>query len=211
MPKVYSLCAAVFLCTAVLAMKAHGDEAAAEAILQEPSTSSSAETEIRPPEPAAALPPAAAAPETGAMLDLAAEPAAQLTPPPAVRSEQAAGQTKNNLYEGKDSFIAPLKWRADGMILGSRDEKTMMSEGDVVYISINAFQIETGTECLIYRRIEKVKNPRTRQPMGVKLQLVGKLKITGDIGKDSATARIIGSREPIEKGDELRIVADKGR
>jgi hypothetical protein len=104
-------------------------------------------------------------------------------------------------YYSSDSFVAPVDWVAEGMIVRDRDKKLMISEGDTVFVNIGADRASPGTRYQICRRGEKMKDMTTGDVIGYEVRIVGALELTAEIGPEISTAKIINSREPLEIGD----------
>lgn len=105
------------------------------------------------------------------------------------------------------SMIVPLDWKEDGMIIGEKDDKMMISEGDIIYINCGLDKVNPGVKCEVYRRIDKVKDVKDKNKyIGYEVRRIGKIEITEYVSKDTATARVLLSSEPIEKEDIIKIL-----
>ncbi len=111
-------------------------------------------------------------------------------------------------YEDKeDTFIAPLDWEYDGIILRSKERKMLLSAySDFVFIDCGKDKgVVYGMRFNIYRKGKTVKHPRTKKLLGIRIRKVGVLEVKQDIREDNATAQIINAREPIKIGDLIKI------
>ncbi|MBU0952756.1 MAG: hypothetical protein KKH91_08050 [Elusimicrobia bacterium] len=121
-----------------------------------------------------------------------------------LKKEESKPKAKNKYFESK-SFVVPLDFQMDGKIVGTKDDKTLISQGDVVYVDIGANNdIKKGTRCNIYRKKEKIRNSNG-DAIGYQIIRLGILQLTENINEDSATAVIYKSYEPIVKGDYIQI------
>jgi len=110
-------------------------------------------------------------------------------------------------YMDSASMVVPKDWVVDGIIVGEKDKKLMISAGDTVYVNLGKEKVKSGTLCMIYRKIGKIKNPNdTGSSLGYEIRRVGKLEITNETGQGVSSARIVVSYEPISNGDGIKIV-----
>ncbi|MCK5533604.1 LysM peptidoglycan-binding domain-containing protein [bacterium] len=122
--------------------------------------------------------------------------------------EQVAETAAAEQYEDKeDTFLAPLDWEYDGIIIRSKERKMLLSAyTDDVFIDCGRDKgVVSGMRFNIYRKSKTVKHPRTKKVLGVQMRKVGVLEVKHDIQEDNATAQIINSREPIKIGDLIKI------
>lgn len=111
-------------------------------------------------------------------------------------------------YEDKeDTFIAPSDWEYDGIIIRAKERKMLLSAySDFVFIDCGRDKgVVYGMRFNIYRKGKRVKHPRTKKVLGIKMKKVGVLEVKQDIQEDNATAQIINAREPIKIGDLIKI------
>ena len=100
-------------------------------------------------------------------------------------------------------FITDMKLEGLGEIVGAREEKMMLSEGDEVYVIFKPYvKAEEGEEFTIFRMGEEVIHPVTKKSLGRKVLILGRIVIEGKKG-EAKTARITLSYAPIRKGDRL--------
>lgn len=132
-----------------------------------------------------------------------AAPVETVVPVPA--SAPAVSRAAQPRPFGADGFVVPQHWNGDGYIVGDKDKKLMISDGDTVFLSLGAGLVTTGTRCTIYRRLKKVRNPDDGTLLGVEVRVLGTLEITHADSPDASTARVTNSREPISVGDIVRI------
>ncbi|MFH1258359.1 MAG: LysM peptidoglycan-binding domain-containing protein [Elusimicrobiota bacterium] len=139
---------------------------------------------------------------------------AQVTEEPPVVEKEA--QKKSSLLSGSEdksketkvfgrSFIIPKDWVFDGYICGDREDKVMISQGDVVYLDIGkSGKIKPKEKGVVYRRERDVFSPETGELLGEMIKEIGTLEVAEEVQEKTATARINLSREPIQVGDIVR-------
>jgi hypothetical protein len=95
--------------------------------------------------------------------------------------------------------------KTDGKIIGSKDQKSMLGEGDTVYlVSLNE-EFIPGKEWIVYKIAKNVYHPKTGQYLGDLVDVTGIVKII-EVDKKMATAQITRSKEPIFKEDKIALV-----
>lgn len=95
--------------------------------------------------------------------------------------------------------------KPDGEIVGSKDQKMMMGQGDIVYLTSFKNELVPGKEWIVYKVIKNVYHPKTGRYVGDLVDVTGIVKIT-EVNKKIATAEIIRSRDPIFLNDQLALV-----
>lgn len=106
--------------------------------------------------------------------------------------------------ETANSFVAGADWEFDGFVAGGQDEavKSMFYQGDTIYLNIGSQQgLNSGERVLLYRRGNKVKDPRSGRFMGFEVRLAGIAQVTDRIDGNTCSVRIIKSNEAVEIGD----------
>lgn len=106
---------------------------------------------------------------------------------------------------GRHGFISVKDVEGDGMIIGSKAEGLLLSQGDMVYISLRkGTAVKEGDKFNIFTTTDKVKHPVTEKPMGFLTDIIGALEVT-KVEKDGViTARIEKSYKEISKGARLK-------
>ncbi|UCD84635.1 MAG: LysM peptidoglycan-binding domain-containing protein [Deltaproteobacteria bacterium] len=168
------------------------------------------------PAAAVGLPAAAAAPEEGLMptgveeLPLGEEMPAELpkeemvVSPLVVELEKKEGTVYYSRM-GSAGFISLEELAAAGLILGSKEEKLMLGEGDSVYLNLgDASGIAVGDKFTIYTVSKKVNHPVTRRTMGYKIKILGGLEVMELNGENVSTATIFRSYDVISRGNWIR-------
>ena len=108
-------------------------------------------------------------------------------------------------YMNAQGFIAPVDWKIDGMIIGEKDKKLLISAGDTVYVNIGKDKLNPGDKCMVFRKIGKIKDPRTGKLAGIEVHKIARIEITEEIGAQSSSARVILSFESMKVGDIVKI------
>ncbi len=186
--------------------------------------------------PAAALPPEDAVPamesETVAETAMPMKAAASLparapiasapVPVPEVEAEDVpeaeavpVGRVKATAVSGAgfmggtaDTLLAGPDWEYDGYILRDREQKIMISQGDVVYVNVGASAgIEPRMTAHVYRLGKKVNDPFLKKDAGKMLKRVGTIMVTGQVSDEGCTAVVLASMEPIHVGDLIKFAA----
>jgi len=98
-------------------------------------------------------------------------------------------------------FVAGLDYRGIGTILDSKEGKTLMAEGDVVYLALKTPEpIVIGNKYTVIRASDVIRDPVTDKKVGRKYSISGNIQIIDQSG-GFYTARVIESFDAIWKGD----------
>ncbi len=92
-----------------------------------------------------------------------------------------------------------------GTISASEDQKTMLGQGDVVYLSSDSETFRIDQEWVVYKNIKDVHHPKTETLLGNLVYVLGKVKVL-DADEKAATARITRSLEPMTQGDQIAMI-----
>ncbi len=107
-----------------------------------------------------------------------------------------------------DSFLADENWEYDGYVLRDRDQRMMISQGDVVFLNIGAASgVKPKMQANVYRVGKKVKDPYLKKKAGRMIKRVGSVIVTGQITDEGCTAVVTNSLEPIRIGDIVKFSA----
>ena len=118
--------------------------------------------------------------------------------------EKAEVPAKNKNLRA-ESFIVQDEWAPDGIIMGDKDNKLLISTGDTVYVTIDKNKIKPGLRCGIYRKMERIKDDKTKEYLGYEIRRIGKLEFTDKIGKKVSSAKVIVSYEPVQLEDVVKL------
>jgi hypothetical protein len=107
-------------------------------------------------------------------------------------------------YPGIETVGFIRKYRAGsfGKIFKVEDDKWLISQGDLVYITPEAGTLEVGSRYTIFRTLEPLKDKETKEITGYQHVLLGVVEVTA-IEKDFALGEIYRSYEAIKVGDQL--------
>ncbi len=102
-------------------------------------------------------------------------------------------------------FISVKDMEGKGMIVGSKAERLLLSQGDIVYISlIKGTESIDGDKFIIFITTGKVKHPVTEKPIGFLTDTLGILEVI-KVEKDGViAAKIEKSYKEILKGARLK-------
>ncbi|OGS25320.1 MAG: hypothetical protein A2297_03285 [Elusimicrobia bacterium RIFOXYB2_FULL_48_7] len=194
---------------------------APEAAAPEPSSEPAKTAVEEPPKEEAAEVAEAAEPvETTEPVDTASEedPAPEVVEEPVieepvkevpVEKPEPRKPRRNTSNLDPAGFVAPLDFEFDGIISGVKGEKTMIAQGDVVYLDIGSESgIKNGTMCQVLRKKGKVKG-ENGMVIGLQIRYVGQIEVTKQVNEYSSTAVVYRSYEPIVKGDLIKIIPEK--
>ncbi|MBK8575498.1 MAG: LysM peptidoglycan-binding domain-containing protein [Elusimicrobia bacterium] len=107
-----------------------------------------------------------------------------------------------------DSFLADETWEYDGYVLRDRDQRMMISQGDVVFLNIGAASgVKPKMVAHVYRVGKKVKDPYLKKKAGRMVKRVGSVIVTGQVTDEGCTAVVTNSLEPLRIGDIVKFVA----
>jgi len=98
-------------------------------------------------------------------------------------------------------FIGGADYSGIGTILDSKEGKTLMAEGDVVYLTLKTSEpILIGNKYTVIRGWEAIRDPVTNKKVGRKYSISGNIQII-DQSDGFYIARVIESFHAIWKGD----------
>ncbi|MCP3951603.1 MAG: LysM peptidoglycan-binding domain-containing protein [Desulfobacterales bacterium] len=132
-------------------------------------------------------------------------------PEPMVVAAQAPPQpepeeipTATIAYSAIDSvgFIREYKTGSFGKIFKVEDDKWLISQGDVVYITPESGSLEVGSRYTIFKTLDPLKDKKTKKITGYQHVLLGIVEITA-MEKDFAIGQIYRSFEAIRVGNQL--------
>jgi LysM repeat protein len=87
-----------------------------------------------------------------------------------------------------------------GVLVGVKDHKVLIGEGDVVYLKPGKFNSKEGDTLIIYRKIRNVYHPKTGKYLGKLVAVLGTMKVT-EVGRKVTTAKILKSYHYMLAGD----------
>jgi len=139
------------------------------------------------------LPVVEVAPGTESVVTL--EPEAPVMPPPPVPTVSSSAISRKG-------FISEYALEESGAIIGSSEERMLLYEGDVVFLSFKEGEaVEAGSRYTIYTTASKVKHPGKSKSPGYMIDILGSLVVTEVT--EPVTAKVDESYKEIEVGARL--------
>lgn len=114
---------------------------------------------------------------------------------------EIASPKKIDFWSSLSNGMVVQELKADGKLIGSKESKTLFSKGDIVYIQLRKEEASSN-EWILFRKIKKVRHPKTGKLLGDLIEITGALRIL-ERDDPTATAQIIHSKEPISIKDEI--------
>ena len=107
-----------------------------------------------------------------------------------------------------DSLITKDELEESGVIYKAAEERILLSAGDKIYLKFPGGQdVEVGAQYLIFRTIEKVKHPKSKESYGYLTQITGLAEVTM-VHEKVATAIIKKGSSLIERGQFVMPLTD---
>jgi hypothetical protein len=98
-------------------------------------------------------------------------------------------------------FVEPGELKVAGRIVGSKEEKVMLSTDDEAYVEFKKEQpLEVGQRYTVYKPIKPVRHPVTKKLMGELVQIFGEAEVHSLTEGRIARVKIVDSTDPIERG-----------
>lgn len=132
-------------------------------------------------------------------------------PPPVITEEKPAPQPIHEIVKissaimERHGLISAKDMKGSGIIIGSKEERLLLSQGDIVYISLaKGTEVIDSDKFTIFATTGEVKHPVTEKPAGFLTDTLGILEVT-KVEKDGViTAQIVKSYKEILKGARLK-------
>ena len=134
-------------------------------------------------------------------------------PPPVEKKQEEVAEVKPAPVEAKPlyfreirsaGFMSNIEYRGIGIVLESREGKNIMSEGDILYVTLRTGEpIEIGNKYTIFRAAEEIRHPVTDKRIGRKYNIIGNVQLIDQYG-DFFTAKVIESFDAIMRGDYIQ-------
>lgn len=100
-------------------------------------------------------------------------------------------------------FMASQRIMESGTIFDSQEGKILLSEGDIVYVSLKKAQgIKPGDHFTIYTTSEPLRHPITKKKLGYIHRILGEVEIV-EVKGNVSIAQILHSYNPISVGNKL--------
>jgi hypothetical protein len=139
---------------------------------------------------------------------------------PVAEEEKTAPEEKGTISEEKPAmaekkrpyfreirsagFMSDIEYRGIGIVLESREGKSLMAWGDVIYVTFKSSgPISIGDKYTIFRPGEEVRHPVTEKRIGRNYTIIGNIQLIDQYGS-FFTAKVIESFDAIMKGDYIQ-------
>jgi hypothetical protein len=138
--------------------------------------------------------------------EAAAAPVAAATPPPVEPAPRGLiapprASASAGLFLRQTGFVEPGELAAAGRIVGSKEEKLMLSTLDEAYVEFNKkHPMQVGERYTVYRPIREVKHPVSGKTLGDLVQIFGDVEVKTVTDGGIARVVVIDSTEPMERG-----------
>ncbi len=107
-----------------------------------------------------------------------------------------------------DSLVTKDELEESGVIFKAAEERILLKAGDKIYLKFPGGQdVEVGAQYLIFRTIEKVKHPKSKESYGYLTQITGMAEVTM-VHDKVATAIIKKGSTIIERGQFVMPLTD---
>jgi len=101
-------------------------------------------------------------------------------------------------------FFSDINYRGIGIVLESKEGKTLMAEGDIAYLAFRTSDpVQLGNKYTVFRPSELVDHPVTGKKIGRRYQITGIIQVIDQYGS-FYTAKVIEAFEAIYKGDMIQ-------
>lgn len=132
-------------------------------------------------------------------------------PPPVMVEEKPAPEAAPKVIKvsspmmEKHGLISAKDTKASGVIIGAKEERLLLSKGDIVYISVAAgTEVKQGDKFTIFTTTGEIKHPVTDKPIGFLSDTLGMLEIIKAETGGVIVAKIGTSYKEIFKGARLK-------
>ena len=139
------------------------------------------------------------------------------TPPPVEKKQAEVAEVKPEIKPApvvekpvyfreirSAGFMSNIEYRGIGIVLESREGKNMMSEGDILYMTLKTGEpIAVGNKYTVFRAGEEIRHPVTEKRIGRKYNIIGNVQLIDQHG-NFFTAKVIESFDAIMRGDYIQ-------
>jgi hypothetical protein len=126
---------------------------------------------------------------------------------PKVIEEKPKGVVeKQNFFNELRSagFFSDIDYRGIGIIVESKEGKTLMAEGDIAYLAFNTSEpVSIGNKYTVFRASDLVTHPVTGKKIGRRYNIIGNIQIIDRYGR-FYVAMIIEVFDGVSRGDFIR-------
>lgn len=101
-------------------------------------------------------------------------------------------------------FFSDVDYRGIGIIVESKEGKTLMSEGDIAYLALTTSEpVLIGDKYTVFRASELLTHPATGKKIGRRYNIIGNIQIIDHYGR-FYIAKVVEVFDGIYKGDLIR-------
>ena len=101
-------------------------------------------------------------------------------------------------------FMSDIEYRGIGIVLESREGKSLMAWGDIVYLAFRSAEpISVGDKYTVFRAADEIRHPVTEKKIGRKYNIIGNVQLIDQYGS-FFTAKVIESFDAIMAGDYIQ-------
>jgi len=101
-------------------------------------------------------------------------------------------------------FMSDIEYRGIGIVLESKEGKSLMSAGDIIYLAFKTSEpILVGDKYTVFRAAEEINHPVTAKRIGRKYNIIGNIQLI-DQQASFFTAKVIETFDAIMKGDFIQ-------
>lgn len=101
-------------------------------------------------------------------------------------------------------FISDVEYRGIGIIIESKEGKSLMAEGDIIYLAFKTSgPVSIGNKYTVFRPSEIIRHPITDKKVGRKYNITGNIQIIDQYG-NFHVAKVIEAFDAIFKGDMIQ-------
>ena len=101
-------------------------------------------------------------------------------------------------------FMTDIGYRGIGIVLESKEGKSLMSSGDIVYLAFRTSEpILIGNKYTVFRASEEIRHPITQKKVGIKHNIIGNVQIIDQYGH-FFTAKVIEAFDAVLRGDMIQ-------
>jgi len=118
---------------------------------------------------------------------------------------EAAVEEKNFFLDLRSAgFFSNIDYRGIGIIIESREGKTLMGEGDIAYLSFTSSEpVSIGNKYTVFRASGLLPHPVTGHKIGRRYNIIGNLQIIDHYGR-FYVAKILEVFDSVSTGDFIR-------
>jgi hypothetical protein len=130
----------------------------------------------------------------------AAEAPKETTPEPSVIIVEEVHRPLDAVLLASEGYLSSDKIDHAGVVIGDKDHKVLLGEGDTVYLKRGNAPSKEGDALVVYRKIRSVYHPKTDRYLGKLVNVLGIMKVT-EVHPKITTAKILKSYNYILSGD----------